>query len=111
VGKIQKSKKILTNSLYVRYDVHIEEALAMIIQNATNFRKNMFSTLEQVTKFNEVAAITTKDGGAAIIINKEDYDAIMETIYLQSVPGLEEDLLKIKNAPASEFISADEVKW
>ena len=44
----------------------------MIIQNVSSFRKDIFKILNQVTKYNETAAITTKDGGAAIVINKED---------------------------------------
>jgi PHD/YefM family antitoxin component YafN of YafNO toxin-antitoxin module len=83
----------------------------MIIQNVTNFRKDIFNTLNQVTKYNEVAAITTKDGGAAMIISKEDYDSMMETIYCVSIPGVREDLEKALKAPDTDFVEEDKLEW
>ena len=83
----------------------------MIIQNASSFRKDIFKILNQVTKYNEKAAITTKDGGAAIVINKEDYDAMVETIYCQSIPNLKDDLIKALKAPDSEFVAEDKLEW
>lgn len=83
----------------------------MIIQNASSFRKDIFKILNQVTKYNETAAITTKDGGAAIVINKEDYDAMVETIYCQSIPNLKDDLIKALKAPDSEFVAEDKLEW
>lgn len=83
----------------------------MIIQNVTNFRKDIFNTLNQVTKYNEVAAITTKDGSAAIIISKEDYDSMMETLYCSSIPGVKEDLEKALKAPETDFVTEDKLEW
>lgn len=47
--------------------------------NATNFRKNLYSLLEQTVKFNEPVNISTKDGNA-ILISEEDYRGMVETL-------------------------------
>ena len=44
----------------------------MITANASNFRKNLYNTLEQVAKYNQVATINTKDGDV-VLISADDY--------------------------------------
>ena len=57
---------ILDKSKSVRYNVHIGDG-TMLNTNITNFRKNIFSLLEQTIKYNEPVNISTKDGNAVII--------------------------------------------
>lgn len=59
--------------------------------NATALRKNLFETLENVVTYNEPVTVTTKQGNA-VILSEADYDAMMETIYLSSEPGLVEKI-------------------
>ena len=61
----------------------------MLNTNITNFRKNIFGLLEQTIKYNEPVNISTKDGNA-VIISEEDYNGLMETLYLNSIPGMKE---------------------
>lgn len=78
--------------------------------NASNFRKNLYNTLEQVAKYNQVATINTKDGDV-VLISADDYKNLMETMYLSSIPNVREDLLKAKTASNEDFVSEDEVEW
>ena len=82
----------------------------MLNTNATNFRKNIFSLLEQTIKFNEPIHVNTKDGNA-ILISEEDYNNLMETLYISSVPGLKDEIIKRGNAPDEDFVNEDEVDW
>lgn len=82
----------------------------MLNTNITNFRKNLFNILEQTIKFNEPVNISTKDGNA-VIISEEDYNGLMETVYLSSIPGLKEDIIEGLNTPLEECLREDEVKW
>lgn len=82
----------------------------MITANALNFRKNLYNTLEQVAKYNQVATINTKDGDV-VLISADDYKNLMETMYLSSIPNVREDLLKAKTASNEDFVSEDEVEW
>lgn len=59
----------------------------MATTNVTELRKNLFNTVDSVIKFNEPVQVTTKNGNA-IILSEEDYNALLETVYLMSQPGL-----------------------
>jgi PHD/YefM family antitoxin component YafN of YafNO toxin-antitoxin module len=78
--------------------------------NITNFRKNIFGLLEQTIKYNEPVNISTKDGNA-VIISEEDYNGLMETLYLNSIPGMREKIIEGMNTPLDECIPENEVNW
>ncbi len=82
----------------------------MINTNITNFRKNIFGLLEQTIKFNEPINISTKNGNA-VIISEEDYNGLMETLYLSSIPNMKETIIEGLNTPIEECISENEVQW
>ena len=82
----------------------------MSATNITSFRKNVFSLLEQTIKYNEPLSINTKAGNA-IVLSEEDYNGMIETIYLMSVPTMKEKLLEGKNTSLSECIPENEVEW
>ena len=82
----------------------------MTTTNITSFRKNVFSMLEQTVKYNEPLNITTKFGNA-VVLSEEDYQGMMETLYLISLPGMREKILEGKDTPLSECLSESEVEW
>ena len=82
----------------------------MLNTNITNFRQNIFGLLEQTIKYNEPVNISTKDGNA-VIISEEDYNGLMETLYLNSIPGMKEKIIEGMNTPLDECISENEVEW
>ena len=82
----------------------------MLNTNITNFRKNVFKLLEQTIKYNEPVNISTKDGNA-VIISEEDYNGLMETVYLCSIPNMKERIIEGMKTPVSECIPENEVEW
>ena len=82
----------------------------MLSTNITSFRKNIFNMLEQVVKYNEPVNIVSK-GGNAVLISEEDYNGLMETLSLCSIPGMKEKIIEGMNTPISDCISENEVKW
>ena len=82
----------------------------MLNTNITNFRKNIFSMLEQTIKYNEPVNISTKDGNA-VIISEEDYNSLMETLYLYSIPEQREKIIEGLNTPIEERVTESEVEW
>lgn len=78
--------------------------------NITNFRKNIFRFLEQTIKYNEPINISTKDGNA-VILSEEDYNGLIETLYICSVPGLKDRLVERMKKPLSECVPEDEINW
>ena len=82
----------------------------MLNTNITNFRKNIFSMLEHTIKYNEPVNISTKDGNA-VIISEEDYNSLMETLYLYSIPEQREKIIEGLNTPIEECVAENEVEW
>ena len=78
--------------------------------NVTNFRKDIYNILEQTIKFNEPVSVNTKTGNA-IILSEEDYNGLMETLYLSSIQGMKESIIEGLNASLSECISESQVEW
>lgn len=78
--------------------------------NATNFRKNIYELLKQTINYNEPVNISTKDGNA-VLISEADYNGLMETVYLASIPKMKEKLIKGKNTPKEDCVAEEEVEW
>jgi antitoxin YefM len=100
---------IIDKAESVHNNVRIRRCAKMLNINATNFRKNVFRILEQTIKYNEPVNISTKDGNA-VIISEEDYNGMVETIYLTSIPGMKEKLIEGMNTPVSDCVPYDEVE-
>ncbi len=82
----------------------------MLTTNITNFRKNIFCILEKTIKYNEPVNISTRDGNA-IIISEDDYNGLMETLTLSSIPGMKEKIIEGLNTSVNDCLPEDEVKW
>ncbi len=51
--------------------------------NISVLRKDLFNSIDNVIEYNEIITVNTKKGNA-IIISEEDYNALLETLALQS---------------------------
>lgn len=69
--------------------------------NITNARKDLYKLVENVNLFSEPALIVGKNGNA-VLVSEEDWNAIQETLYLNSIPGMAESILEAGNTPLSE---------
>ena len=59
----------------------------MSTTNATELRKNLFNTIDNVIEYNDSVTVNTRKGNA-VILSEEDYNGMVETIYLLSQKGL-----------------------
>lgn len=83
----------------------------MINTNATNFRKNVFDYLNQAVLHNDVININTKNGNA-IVISEEDYNGLVETLYLMSHPKTAEEILEaMEESPSNGSVYDPEEEW
>lgn len=78
--------------------------------NATNFRKDLFKLLQQVSMYKDPLMVSTKEGNV-ILLSEDEYNSIMETMYLESIPGMKDKLIEGMNTPLSECVSEEEVEW
>lgn len=82
----------------------------MINTNITNFRKNIFDMLGQTIKWGEPLNVSTKDGNA-VILSEEEYNGLLETVYVNSNPPLKAKIVEGLNTSLEECLSEDEVIW
>lgn len=78
--------------------------------NITSFRKDIYNLLENTIKYNEPINISTKNGNA-VVLSEEDYNNLMETLYLESIPGLKDELIKRSKDSEKEFVDEEKVEW
>lgn len=79
--------------------------MSMEILNASTAKANLFGLVQQVNQDHLPRIITSKNGDA-VLLSKEDWDSLQETLYLQSISGL---LPSIKQAELEDdWVSEDE---
>lgn len=78
---------------------------------ATKARENLFKIMAFVNDNSQPLTLTNSKGKNAVLIGEDDWNAIQETMYLNSVPGMAESLIKGKNAPLKDCLSENEVEW
>lgn len=80
----------------------------MTTLTATDARKKLYSLLDEVADSHETVRIAGKRN-SAILIAEEDWRAIQETLYLNSIPGMRESIIKGLRIPIKKC--AKELDW
>ncbi len=62
--------------------------------NITNARTELYKLASSCIKYNNV--INTKEGNV-IMMNEEDYNCLMESLYLAGIPGMYESIVEWAN--------------
>ena len=76
--------------------------------SASNARTNFYKLLVEATQSHEPIQITGKNGNA-VLISEEDWRSIEETMYLLSIPGMRDSIVKGMEEPLEK--STEELKW
>jgi prevent-host-death family protein len=76
--------------------------------SASQARANIFRLIDEASESHEPIVITGKRNNA-VLLSQEDWSAIQETLYLQSIPGMRESLLESREAPDEAF--SDRIEW
>ena len=78
--------------------------------NITNARKDLYNLVETVNMYHEPALIVGKRANA-VLISEDDWSAIQETLYLDSIPGMTKSILEGANETLEDCISEEMVEW
>lgn len=78
--------------------------------NLANFQKDIFTLFEETIKYNQPLQIHTENGNA-ILLSEEDYNSLLETLYLSNTQEMREKITNGLNTPLSQCISEEEVEW
>jgi prevent-host-death family protein len=75
---------------------------------AIKAKENLFKLLDETANSHEPIQITGKKTNA-VLLSEEDWQAIQETLYLLSIPGMRESILEGLQTPVEGC--AKELEW
>ena len=78
---------------------------------ATQARANLFKIMALVNESSQPVTLTNSRGKNAVLIGEEDWNAIQETLHLNSIPGMTESLLQGRKTPLEDCVDESEVEW
>ena len=64
----------------------------MLVKNYSNARQNLKALMKQVNNDSDVVTVTSTDNKNVVMMAESDYNAMMETLYLQQNPNNSEHL-------------------
>ena len=70
-------------------------------------RAKLNQIVSEVNESSQPITITKNRGKNAVLVGEEDWKAIQETLYLNSIPGLSQSILASKEEDLSECTSYD----
>ena len=74
----------------------------MITLTASSARTKLYSLLDEASASHQPIQITGKRANA-ILVSEEDWNAIQETLYLLSIPGMRESIRTGMKTPVSKL--------
>lgn len=80
----------------------------MINLNISKARAELYKLASSCLKYNDIVNINTKEGNV-IMLSEDDYNSLMESLYLSGIKGVYEDIEEAVNTPTSDFIK--EAPW
>ncbi len=78
------------------------------VMSASEVRANIYNIMDETAQSHEPVLITGKRNNV-IMLSEEDYRAIEETLYLNSIPNMASSIREAMKAPDSEF--SEDVEW
>lgn len=70
--------------------------------SVTKARENIYQILSDVNSSSQPITITNNRGKNGVLMSEDDWKAIQETLYLNSIPGMAESIIKAGNEPSEE---------
>ena len=78
--------------------------------NITNARKELYNLVENVKLYSEPTLIVSKKGNA-VLVSESDWNAIQETVYLNSIPGMVESIRTGLETSIEDCVPEEDVEW
>lgn len=79
----------------------------MMNTNITNARSELYKLAASCIKYNNIININTKEGNV-IMMSEEDYNNLIESLYLAGIPGVYESIEEGVNTPLED---CENIKW
>ena len=79
----------------------------MMNTNITNARAELYKLAFSCIKYNNIININTKEGNV-IMMSEEDYNSLMESLYLAGIPGMYESIVEGANTKLED---CEKIEW
>ena len=79
--------------------------------SATALRKDLYNAISMVTEECSPLVITNSKGKGAVLVGEDEWRSIKETLYLEGVPGLVEDIKEGMATPLEDCVSQQDLEW
>ena len=76
--------------------------------SATEARKKIYTLIDEASEMHEPTLITGKRNNA-VLLSEEDWRSVQETLYLISIPGMRESIIKGMKTSLSK--TSGNLKW
>jgi len=80
----------------------------MSVLTASDARSNLYKLIDQTSESHEPVIISGKRNNA-VLISEEDWNAIQETLFLVSIPGMKESIIDGMKEPLGK--SSGKIDW
>ena len=70
--------------------------------NIRSARSKLYNLAYSCIKNNDIVNISTKEGNV-ILLSEDDYNSLIESLYLAGIKGVNEDIDEAVKTPTSEF--------
>jgi len=78
------------------------------VMTVSQARSNIYKIMDETSQTHQPIMITGKRNNV-VMISEEDWNAIEETLYLNSVTGMADSIKEAMDAPDSEF--SEDIEW
>jgi antitoxin YefM len=80
------------------------------IITASDARENLYRLIDRTAKEGRPIVISGKRN-KAVLISAEEWNAMQETLYLHTIPGMVKSIKKAAKEPVSKAIKAENIDW
>lgn len=74
----------------------------------TNFRNNIFSYVNQAVRLGGVLSVSAPCGNV-VMLSEDEYNSILETVYLMNSPQTHKEIIEGMQTPLSECVTLEEL--
>jgi len=78
------------------------------VMTVSQARTNIYKIMDEVAQTHQPIMITGKRNNV-VMLSEEDWNAIEETLYLNSIPDMASSIKEAMEAPNSEF--SEDIEW
>jgi antitoxin YefM len=82
----------------------------MNVISATQARSNLYNLIDEAAVAHKPILITGKRNNA-VLVSEEDWNAIQETLFLVSIPGMRSSILEGGLEPVAECTLLEDIDW